>query len=197
MARIKIAINGNEFEAEGDETFLKGLFDDFKEALASAAPRVPQGSLEQVKQIETGASESSPADKALESDKGQISPIRNRKKKSKSVTADRKLNLRPDGMRSFAEFAAEKIPTGNHEKNVISVYYLTEILGRPSASAAEIVSCYEDRNWRVPADIRNSLQKTASMQGWINTESSDEITVEVKGSNHVKHDMPALKKIES
>lgn len=185
MARIKVVIAGNEFEAEGDEAFLKSLYEDFKLALASAG----QQPLKQVdsKQLKDQVENRPPKAKSP----GAKPQSGGRKKTNKSVSADRNLNLRPTGQRSFADFTTEKVPTNNHEKNLLSVYYLTEVLDQASVTAAQIVSCYDDRGWRVPSDIKNSLQVTASTQGWINTEKSEEIILEVKGRNHVKFDMKA------
>ncbi len=191
MARIKMVIGSNEFEAEGDEDFLKGLYEDFKTALVVSKRLADTVNTETVpKQITAPDVEASADDNAPEPVKPQREK---RKKRTKSVTADRKLNLRPEGKQSFADFVTAKQPATNNEKNVASVYYLTDVLGQPGAGLSQIVSCYDDRDWRVPADIKNSLQQTASTQGWINTENSDEIILEVKGRNHVKYDMPSAK----
>jgi hypothetical protein len=116
-----------------------------------------------------------------------------RKKASKSVAVDRSLDLRPEGKKSFADFIAEKRPVNNYEKSVASVFYITEVLGQESATIAQIASCYDDRDWRLPTDIKNNLQQVASVQGWINTQDSEAILLEVKGRNHIKHDMPSNK----
>lgn len=184
MARIKVVIGNNEFEAEGDETFLKSLYEDFKLALAA---RLPATESEKTKQLQVPTLGGAPPKQTREV---KSTP---RKKVSKTVAADRDLDLRPDNKQSFADFVAEKPPTNNSEKNVISVFYLTEVLGQGSVTIAQIASCYDDRDWRIPADLKNNLQKTASSEGWINTQDSDAILLEVKGRNHVKYDMSSDK----
>lgn len=193
MARIKMVIGGNEFEAEGDEDFLKSLYEDFKTALVVSKRLADTVNTEAgPKQIAAPDLEAPADDDTHETIKPQREK---RKKRTKSVAADRQLNLRPEGKQSFADFVAAKQPSANNEKNVASVYYLTDVLCQPGATLSQIVSCYDDRSWRVPSDIKNSLQQTASTQGWINTENSDEIILEVKGRNHVKYDMPSAKAV--
>jgi hypothetical protein len=191
MARIKMVIGSNEFEAEGDEDFLKGLYEDFKTALMANKRLTDLVNTETGPKQITAPNGEVPADD--NSPKAAKPQQEKRKKRIKSIAADRRLNLRPEGKQAFADFIGVMQPASNNERNVVSVYYLTEVLGQPSVSLAQIVSCYDDRDWRIPADVKNSLQQTASVQGWINTENSDEIVLEVKGRNHVKHDMPSTK----
>lgn len=190
MARIKMVVGGNEFEAEGDEAFLKSLYEDFRLALASANPRGTAGEtpkLDVPADKQTARSGKSPGVPKHQQ------PAAPKKKASKTVSADRTLDLRPDGKQPFADFVAQKNPVSNHEKNVVSVYYLTEVLGQQTATVSQVMSCYDDRSWRTPNNIKNSLSVTATSKGWLNTQNFEEIGLEVKGRNHVKHDMPAGK----
>ena len=117
----------------------------------------------------------------------------NIKKKVTSISADRSLNLRPSNKQSFKAFVEEKQPSNNDEKNVISVYYIVDILAHETATAAQVVTCYEEINWRLPADILNSLQQTSSVKHWVNSSNRDAIVLEIAGKNRVKHDMSGKK----
>jgi hypothetical protein len=44
--------------------------------------------------------------------------------------------------------------------------------------------------WRVPADLANTLQYTASKDGWLDTKKMDDIKVTTIGENVVEHDLP-------
>jgi len=113
---------------------------------------------------------------------------RRRKLAAPKVSAD--LNLRPADKRSFADFAEEKKPATTADKNVVAVYYLLRVIGRDKVSVDDVYSCYKDRAWRVPNNLYNNLQVTASLHRWINTAKSDDIQLNVPGENHVEHDLP-------
>lgn len=191
MARIRVVIGSNEFEAEGDETFLKGLYADFKAVLAAVPPSLAPGSADGKRVKQPGADNDKPGSSRNDSTSKQGS---GRKRRVGAITADRNLDLRQEGKQTFADFVATKQPATNNEKNLVSIYYLTEELGQ-TCGAPQVMSCYDDREWRIPADIKNSLQQTASTEGWIRTEDSNALTVTVKGINRIKYDMPT-KKVE-
>ncbi|MCY7288268.1 MAG: hypothetical protein LH624_08480 [Cryobacterium sp.] len=105
-------------------------------------------------------------------------------------TIDKTLNLRPPGVASFADFAESKKPTTAHERSLIAVYWLTRI-AEVKATVDAVYTCYKDRKWVVPANLRNALPVTASRKGWLVTESLDDIKVSVPGENHIDHNLPA------
>jgi hypothetical protein len=113
-----------------------------------------------------------------------------RKSAAAGVSIDKSLNLRPTGVESFEAFVESKNPTSDHERSLVAVYYLTQIAG-VKATVDAVYTCYKDRKWRIPSDLRTSLRLTASKKGWINTENSEDIRVAVHGENHVDHDLPA------
>jgi hypothetical protein len=62
---------------------------------------------------------------------GASAAARRRSRKSatkKSWSRAKDINFRPEGKPSLRDFAAEKDPASNHEKNVVAVYYLEEVL---------------------------------------------------------------------
>ncbi len=112
-----------------------------------------------------------------------------KKRATKVIQADRKLNLRPQSTLSFADFVKQKNPTNNDEKNVVAVFYLINVLKQKTATLEQIVTCYEDRNWRIPNDIANSLQYTSSTKHWIDSRDRGAIELGIAGKNYVTHDM--------
>lgn len=107
-----------------------------------------------------------------------------------SVTYDKTLNLRPAGLQSFEDFVAEKKPSSDHERNLIAVYYLTRI-AEVTATIDRVYTCYKDRGWRVPTNLRNALPLTAAKKGWLITKNLNDLKVAVPGENYVEHDLPA------
>jgi len=118
-----------------------------------------------------------------------------KKRSTKSIQADRKLNLRPQDGLSFADFVEQKKPSNNDERNVAAVYYLVEELGQRNATVEQVMTCYEDRGWRQPNDIVNSLQITSSKKHWLDSGNREAITLNVPGKNYVKHDMSKTSKV--
>ena len=53
-------------------------------------------------------------------------------------------------------------PRNATEQNVVAVYYVDRIAGQKPVTTDQVYTCYKDRNWRVPKNFRNALQKTAA-----------------------------------
>ena len=108
-----------------------------------------------------------------------------------TVSVERDIDFRPQGKQSFRDFATEKGPKANDERNVVAVYYLEQILSLESVGAGHVLAAYRDAKWREPGQIANSLAKTASTKGWLDTRSMAAIRTTASGRNQVEHDMPA------
>jgi hypothetical protein len=100
------------------------------------------------------------------------------------------LNLRPKDKQSFKDFVAAKSAATNHERNALSVYWLTRIAGVSGVTIDHVYSCYKEVTWKVPPNLANSLAVTANQKGWLNTEDMQDLRVTVKGENLVEHDLP-------
>ena len=107
------------------------------------------------------------------------------------------LNLRSSEVESFVDFAGQKNPTSNSQKELVSIYYLREILKTGPIGIDHVFTCFKDRQWRVPADPVNSLQFTASKYRWITTADMSDIGLTTIGLNYVEHDLPKKNTRES
>lgn len=114
------------------------------------------------------------------------------KKRSSSATLNlvRDLNLAPSGQTTLASFVDEKKPSNNNERNLVAVYYLEKILGIDSITPDHVFTVYRDQGWRIPADLANSLRKTASQELWLDTSDSENLSVTYQGINAIEHDLP-------
>lgn len=130
------------------------------------------------------------------SDKPDGAPIVRAKTRRVSATMsiDKSLNLRPSGTQSFADFVEAKQPTMDHERSLIAVYWITKIAELPAATIEMVYTCYKDRGWRIPSNLRTAIALTAYKKGWLDTSDMDDLKVAVHGENHVEHDLPAAKK---
>jgi hypothetical protein len=112
-----------------------------------------------------------------------------------SVTVLRDLDLAPKGKKSLKAFVEEKQPKTQHDKNAISVYYLTEIAKVGPVTTSHVFTCYRDMpDWRVPANVANSLALTTNRKRFLDTSDMQNITVTPTGMNYVEHDLPPKKK---
>lgn len=106
----------------------------------------------------------------------------------------RNYDLTPKGKKSLKAFVEEKQPKTNHDRNVISAYYLKEVLDEAAVTVDHIFTCYKDQGWREPGDVANSLSLTSHRKGFIDTSNLDNIELTARGRNHVEQDLPAKAK---
>lgn len=118
-------------------------------------------------------------------------------KKTKTVLSmDKDLNLHPSDKQSAREFLESKNPSNVKEKCVAAVYYLGRILNIDKISTSMVYTTFKDLQWKVPSDIRNTLQQ-AGTAGWLDTKDSDDIKLTVNGENLVEHDLPPTSKAKA
>jgi hypothetical protein len=110
--------------------------------------------------------------------------------RSRSPGMVKDLKLRPSGKKGFKEFADEKTPTTHQEQQAVIVFWLQHIAGIQGITVAHINTCYQNANWRRPANLMNSLAVTATKKGWLDTGDMDNITISSSGEDYVRHDLP-------
>jgi hypothetical protein len=104
------------------------------------------------------------------------------------------LNLAPGGKKSLKMFVEEKQPKTNHDRSLVSLFYLVEVAKVKPIAVDHIHTCYLDMNWRLPAQFTNSLAVTASKKGYFDTSSGEDIKLTPSGLNRVNHDLPSKPK---
>ena len=108
-------------------------------------------------------------------------------KESYSITKD--INLSMDRV-TLKQFYIEKNPKSALERNVCFVYYLQKISNLEKIAIGHIYTCYKDLNIQPPAKLRQSLADTASKKGWLDTQSTNDIKLTLKGESFVEHELP-------
>lgn len=111
----------------------------------------------------------------------------------KSIRGARDLDFRPEGKESLRDFVARKEPATNHERNLVAVFYVEQVLQLPDITAGDVLLVYKSCGWREPSDLGMELRKTASARKWLNTANSKAISTMAQGRNTVEHDMPIKK----
>lgn len=114
-------------------------------------------------------------------------------KKAKSVISmDKSLNLSPSGKQSAIEFANQKKPSSAEQKCVVACYYLRDVIEIDAIAVGGVFTFFKTVGWKIPADLRNTLQKAGS-RGWLDTAQGDDIKITSMGDNLVEHDLPPTK----
>lgn len=134
------------------------------------------------------------AGSAAETGNGGKRPRVKRASKPSNVTVDKNLDTSPEGVQSWKEFAAEKRPTANPDRNLVAVYWLKETASHDKVNASKVLTLFLDVDWRAPADPKNSLQVTASQTGLIDTSDMEDIKVVPRGISRVRTDLPLPEK---
>ena len=106
----------------------------------------------------------------------------------------KELDLNPSGKKSLKDFIEEKKPKNDPEKCTVCIYYLKKILDIKNVETNHVYTCFKDANWRIPANLENRLQYTASQKGWIDTSNMKDIKIMPSGENLVELDLPRKKK---
>ncbi len=125
---------------------------------------------------------------------GETRQRRSRKPSAKrSWTRVKDINFRPAGKMPLRDFAAEKDPRNNHERNVVAVYYLETVVEISGIEVGHVLAAYSECGWKAPAIPDNSLMVTASTKGWLDTANMKMIRTTLSGQNFIEYDMPARK----
>ena len=108
----------------------------------------------------------------------------------KNWTPSKDLNTRPEGKQSLQDLVAEKQPSNGHEKNVVIIYWLREVLGKDPVDISDVMAAYRACGWPIPRNTPNALSVTGARKGWIDTSDRTNLKTTVSGDNMVLHDLP-------
>lgn len=178
--KIKIDIGQGIIEAEGDEQFVKSIYNDFKDRLNAPAARSGSGS---------GKRRGSKP-KVANND-GSEKPKKAKTKNSDTPSLVKDLDLTGGkDYPSLRDFYGEYAPKSNMEKNLIFAYYLQHKASHSNIGVDEIYTCYRNIvKLKVPKALTQSLIDTSARKGWIDTKSLSDLKVPIAGMNHIEHDM--------
>jgi hypothetical protein len=105
----------------------------------------------------------------------------------------RDIDFRSAGGATLRQFAEEKAPGTFYEKNVVILFFLEETLGTSPIDPSHILAGYQHCGWKAPKDPENSLCKTKSEKGWLDTSDVNNIRLTHAGREFVQYDLPAKK----
>lgn len=180
-AKIHINLSLGLIEAEGDEAFVRAVYDDFK------------GRLEPV---ESGGSGDGEAADVAEGGNGEAGRKRAAKAKKKAPGAPKEggaagmtshkpkidPNLDTSGL---AEFMEPYVPKNNPERYVLYLQFLKTKKIDP-ATMDQLFSCFHEMNDDLPNAMGQNLIDTRSRYGYVNFTSPTDVSLSTKGMNHLK-----------
>lgn len=117
---------------------------------------------------------------------------RNGSRSPKGVAHDTQIDLFPEGKQSFKDFATEKAPSSNDERYAVAVYWILRVAGLPTATVAQVMSCFMAVDWRLPSDPVNAGSQSRKA-GFLSSAKSEDLQVSSIGMNLVKSDLPRTK----
>lgn len=187
MTKLKIDLRNGVLEVEGEETFVREVYQDYKEKIA-------QENFEPVDEpvVQPEAVSVAPAHKPRRAKNGG-GKVGNKRKESYQIVKD--LDLSAKGNKeALKDFYSKKSPSTAMEKSAVFVYYLQKIAGTKGIGVNHIYTCYKNVNEKVPGALRQSLLDTSSRKGWIDTKSMENITITTQGENLIEYELSAVKK---
>ena len=179
MTKLRIDLFNSTVEVDGEESFVRLVYDDFKGQLAGAGQKVAIN-------IQKPTEGHSPLTEAVSLAK---KPIDKRPKASFSIIKDLDLSSNNDKP-SLREFYASRSPRSALECNAVFVYYLQQIANVKPIAIDHIYSCYKALNLKYPNALKQSIADTSSRKGWLDTSSFEDIKLATPGENYVEHDLP-------
>jgi hypothetical protein len=181
--KLKLDFNQGLLEVEGSETFVKKVFDDFKDRLSKSEPIAP--SFQSGKQIPKAATKPK--------QKGTNNKVNTKAKKNKNagVNVVNDLELAASGdIPSLKDFYAKFIIKTDIERNLLFIYYLEQVRKMSGGISVDVIfTCYRNLTIKIPADLKQSLRNASHTRSWIDTSDSTNIKTTTVGSNYVEHDL--------
>ena len=182
--KLRIDLDQGIIEVEGEDSFVKAVYEDFKERLLSDIP------IEQKPRTGTKANGKTKSTPKAKLNTGNASKKKKSSKGSASGSIAKDLDLSGGGkVQRLKDFFGQYKVSSNFERNLIFVYYLQHKLKIKGITLDHIFTCYRDVGVKVPAALQQSLWDTTNRKGWLDTSSSENIRVTVPGMNFIEHDM--------
>lgn len=182
MTKLKIDLNSGILEVEGEEAFVREIYQEYKERLLKNADTLAEHS-----PIESH--DDPKPTHTVKRSRGSKVKTGTKRKESYSIVKNLDLSGK-GGKKSLRDFFKEKSPSVALEKNVVFVYYLQSEAKITGITIDHIYSCYKDVSERVPRALKQSILDTSSKKGWIDTSSMADIKISTPGENLVEHDLP-------
>lgn len=99
------------------------------------------------------------------------------------------LSLKPQGKTSMIDYVANYQASSNPEKILLIVSYFKDVLKTGKVSKDHIFTGLKEIKARVPDSLDDIISNVKGRNGWIKFDTKEDISVSVKGSEYIIHDM--------
>ncbi|OOG37114.1 hypothetical protein [Rhodanobacter sp. C05] len=194
--KIKIDLANGLLEVEGSEEFVRSVYDDYKEKLAS------EPIVRQTPPPAFAPDAERHNDRTRKAPKKRVQPTAPQgaasKKKLKQPSTIKTLDLSKGAGGRLRDFYDQFDVKSNFERNLIFLYFLQHKMEiKQGITQDHVFTCYRDiPGIKVPGALRQSLLDTEQDKDWIDATDADNLKVNVHGLNYLEHDMPKKKKSE-
>lgn len=178
QTKLRIDLSQGIIEAEGSEEFVQNIYLDFKDQIQQT-PINDVGKSREKKNI-------TPKPPKKDTKKQRKTGT---KKETHKIVKD--LDLSGKGNKpNLKDFYGQFSPKSNFEKNLIFCYYLQNKINHSPITMDDVFTCYRHiAEIKAPGALKQSLYDTASIRGWIDTSSLENIVVPIAGINYLEHDL--------
>lgn len=188
MTKLKIDLKTGVLEVEGEEAFVKEVYQDYKDRLSSVGDFSSDNEVEDTQDDDADSQNSEQKKTKISKKKNVKAKDGNKRKESYSLVTNLDL-LAKGNKKALKDFYTEKAPSNAMEKNAVFVYYLQKEAKVTAITVNHVYTCYKHVGVPVPGAFRQSLADTSSKKGWIDTKSMENITIPTLGENFVEHDL--------
>jgi len=185
MTKLKIDLRSGILEVEGEEAFVREVYQDYKD-------KVSQDNFTPINEPDREETEPTTTRTKPHKVKNNNAKTGSKRKESYQIVKDLELSVK-GGKEALKSFYAKKVPTSAMQRNAVFVYYLEKVAKVNGVGVNHIYTCYKDVNEKVPGALRQSLLDTSFKKGWIDTKSMEGITITTHGENLVEHELPSKK----
>ena len=181
-AKIHINLSLGLIEAEGDETFVSRVYDDFKDRIQPADG-------------DHGGSEDEPESAAGPPARGPRKPAARKKAAAKkgngktegpgvtAYTPSRNTDL---DLAKLAGFVGQYAPKNNPEKYVLYITFLKDTLKKDPCSMDDLFTCFLEMKDEIPGNFgQNLIDTRGNRYGYIKFTSPHDIVLSTAGINHL------------
>lgn len=188
-AKLHINIQQGLVDVEGDENFVRSVYEDFREYFATA--KAQSHSPSKTPDLENSQDVTAPKSSS-KSNSGKGRGKRNRVSEGQrsgwgGYTPQQSKEPDLDGLR---EFFSQYTTRSHAEKILIFVRFLSDEKGITPCSADQVFTCYRVLREKMPNAFIQAFRDTASKHGWINISSGpNSIETTIVGNNYFEHDL--------
>jgi len=180
--KLVINLKDGVIQAEGDEAFVREVYNDFKEVVSKRAviPPAP-AALEQSRDVHDGELERQPAGNPKAKAKGKRAATGGAKS-GDSTNYKPKFDNDLD-LNGLDDFCAKYSPNGNSEKILVFTAFLRDSLQKSPCTADEIYTCFFTAKEKIPTAFLQAFRNCQSRTHYIKYESPAQIEVAIPGNN--------------